>query len=132
MFDPPELLRAPLHEGPLIQGDKTDHQILSKSWLVKFEVWVHDLKEIGGGFGPDPLVHVHLPAAFPDDAHDARVGDGTLHLQRPLIKLLELLVVLQLGVHLDFQGVHFEQLRPLFHVVHPVFPLTRPEVKDDQ
>lgn len=58
------------------------------------------LEEVGGGLGPDALVHVHLAAALADDGHDARVRDRGLDGQRPLVQLLQLLRVLLLRVYL--------------------------------
>ena len=58
------------------------------------------LEEVGSCVGPQPLVHVHLAAALPDDGHDAGVRDGGLDGQRPDVQLLQLLRVLLLRVDL--------------------------------
>jgi hypothetical protein len=46
--------------------------------------------------------------------------DGTFDVQRLLVQLLERLVVLLLGEHLDLKGVNLEQLRPLLQIFFAV------------
>ena len=62
-------------------------------------------------------MHVHLAAALPDDAHDPGVWDGGLDGQGLVVQLPQLLGVLLLGVHLDLQGIHLQQLRALLQVI---------------
>ena len=84
------------------------------------------LKEVSGSFLPVPLVHVHLAAALPDDAHDAWVGDGALDGEGLHVQLLQLLGVLLGTVQLNLQRVHFQQLRALLQVVCAILRLAGP------
>lgn len=71
-------------------------------------------------------MHVHLASTLPYDAHDTRVGYGTLHCQRLLVQLLQPLGVFLLSVHLDFKSVHLKQLSALLQVLSAIRILARP------
>ena len=49
--------------------------------------------------------------------------NSRLDMQGLLIKSLQFLIVLLLGVHLYLEGVDLQQLRPLLHVVLPLLRL---------
>lgn len=53
---------------------------------------------------------MHLPAALSDNAHDERMRYSRANFEAALIQFLQLFVVFLLCVHLDFQGVYFEEL----------------------
>mmetsp|Transcript_11885 Transcript_11885/g.30096 ORF Transcript_11885/g.30096 Transcript_11885/m.30096 type:complete len:360 (-) Transcript_11885:417-1496(-) len=89
-------------------------------------VSLEGLEEVGGGALKGALAHVHLPPALPDHPEDPRVRNRTLDRQRQVVQLLQLLIVLLLSVHLNFDGVDFEELGALLHVVRAVVPLAAP------
>lgn len=45
------------------------------------------LKEVSCRLGPHLVMHVHLPAAFPHDAHDTGVRDGASDAQGTVVQL---------------------------------------------
>lgn len=57
-------------------------------------------------------------------SHDERVWYGGLDVQRLFVEGLQFLVILLLRVHLDLQGVHLQQLRPLLDVIDTLLRLT--------
>ena len=52
-----------------------------------------------------------------DDSHDMWMWDCTLDLETLLVEELKLLVVLLCSVHLDLQGIYFQQLSALLVVI---------------
>ena len=72
-------------------------------------------------------MHVHLASTLPYDAHDTRVWDGTLDVQCLVVQLLELFGVLLLSVHLNFKGIHFEELCAFLQVFTTIRVLASPE-----
>lgn len=71
-------------------------------------------------------MHVHLATALPDNAHDARVGDGRFDSQSAGVELLESFAVLLRTMQLYLQRVHLQQLRPFLHVIRAILSLARP------
>uniref|UniRef100_A0A1I8GPP9 RNA polymerase beta subunit n=1 Tax=Macrostomum lignano TaxID=282301 RepID=A0A1I8GPP9_9PLAT len=90
-----------------------EHQVLqaldaarAAGLVVVFE----RLEEVGVRLLELGLAQVHLAAALANDAHDERVRDGRLDVQRLVVQVLQLLVVLLQGVHLDLQGEDLQQV----------------------
>lgn len=103
------------------------HQILEAldaALRARLVVVLEGLEEVGVRLFPLALRHEHFAAALANHAHDARVRDRALDLQRLRVEVRELLGVLGRGVQLDLERVHLEQLRPLPLVVRPVLGLS--------
>merc|ERR1719234_431596 len=89
----------------------------------RFIIILKSLKEVCVGFLKFSFAQVHFSSTLPDDSKDKGMGNSRLDVKTLVVQGLQLLVVLLCCVHLDFKGIHLQELGALLEIILPLLSL---------